>query len=257
MTPCFSQGFQALSYGKLMAKLGTTQYLLKPKRWSRTWTQTNLGRLQRSQHVRSRNVFILYGGPQLSREKQITHAKNKFSHSKSKFTHGKSNIRSRQKQIAHGTEQIAHGKSRSTQNAIFVIVGVSGLFSKCCYSSQLLRSLIHSPCFPLTLASRVRLELLLISHISKCKSEHAHILWFHFHGYISWDSSGLCQCYTELTTKACRNQKFFGVKLPIRYKQTRLNWCTPHGKNMALGVSVYKSYERSKSLVDTCSGSLA
>ena len=70
-------------------------------------------------------------------------------------------------------------------------------------------------------------------------------------------TSGLCRCYTELTTKACRNQKFFGLKLPIKYKQTRLNWCTPHGKNMALGVCVYKSYERSKSLVDTCSGSLA
>ena len=53
------------------------------------------------------------------------------------------------------------------------------------------------------------------------------------------------------------NQKFFGVKLPIKFKQPKLNWCTPHGENMALGVCIYKSYEHSKSLVNTCSGSLA
>ena len=40
-------------------------------------------------------------------------------------------------------------------------------------------------------------------------------------------------------------------------KIIELCWCTPHGKNIALGVCVYKSYELSKSLVDTCSSSLA
>ena len=140
MTPCFSQGFQALSYGKLMAKLGTTQYLLKPKRWSRTWTQTNLGRLQRSQHVRSRNAFILYGDPQLSRQKHITHGKSKSLTPKTNSVTAKA-------YSLTAKAIFAHGKSRSTQNAIFIIVEVSGLFSKCCYSSQLLRSLVSLTVF--------------------------------------------------------------------------------------------------------------
>ena len=78
-------------------------------------------------------------------------------------------------------------------------------------------------------------ELLLISYISKFKSEHAHIFWVISFPRINIVLTGFFWS-TELTTKACRNQTFFGVKLPIKYKQIKLNWCTLHGKNVALGV---------------------
>ena len=56
---------------------------------------------------------------------------------------------------------IAHGKNKSTQNAIFLF---------CSFS---VGHRYHLPCFHWPSLR----ELLLISYISKCKSEHAHIFW--------------------------------------------------------------------------------
>ena len=81
---------------------------------------------------------------------------------------------------------------------------------------------------------------LLISYTSKCKSEHAHN--FQVISFLNCreiqcllDSSGLC-CYTELNNFDVPKHEILRqiVKLPIKYKQTRLNWCTPLAKNMAL-----------------------
>ena len=157
-----------------------------------------------------------------------------FAHDKSKFSHGKI-------KFAHGKNKFTHGKSKCN---IF-IVEVS-LFSECCYSSQYGIGFTHCDFHWPSLR-----DILLISYISKCKSKHAHIFWVISFALINIVLTGL------LATKACRNQKFFGVKLPIKFKQTRLNWCTLHGKIMALGICVHKSYERSKSLICTCFGLLA
>ena len=53
----------------------------------------------------------MYGGPQLSQQKQIAYGKSKFTHGKSKSLTVKAN-RSRQKQIHARQKQIAHGKSK-------------------------------------------------------------------------------------------------------------------------------------------------
>ena len=67
--------------------------------------------------VCSRNA-LLYGGPQLSRKKQITHGKTVSLTAKANSLTAKANsltakaIRSRQKQIAHGKSKFTHSKSK-------------------------------------------------------------------------------------------------------------------------------------------------
>ena len=126
---------------------------------------------------------------------------------------------------------------------MYVLAGIS------CYSSQQGNGITHRVFHWHSLR-----ELLLISYISKWKRTRTHLssAWF-----ISTDkcgaywllrNSGLCWCYSWLTTKACRNQIFFGLKLRIKYKETTgvLRMVKKYG---ITAVCVYKSYERSKSLI--------
>ena len=107
-------------------------------------------------HVPSQNA-LLYGGQQLSRQKKsltgkTNHSRQAFRSRQKQIRSRQMQIRSRQKQIAHGKNKFTHRKSKSTQNAIF--------YSRCQSVLEVLLLLtvghqFHSPCFPLTLASRI------------------------------------------------------------------------------------------------------
>ena len=84
-------------------------------------------------------------------------------------------------------------------------------------------------------------ELLLTTYISKRKSEHAHIFWVISFPRINIVLTGF---FWSLSMLYWTNNKGVPKAENLRPK-------------IAWGVCVYKWYERSKSLVDTCSGSLA
>ena len=60
---------------------------------------------------KSKRIWYTYGGPQLSRQNQKPHGKNKIPHGKTKNLTAKPKT-SRQNQILHSKNQIPHGKSK-------------------------------------------------------------------------------------------------------------------------------------------------
>ena len=99
-----------------------------------------------------------------SRQKHFAHGKSKFSHGKSKFAHDKS-------KFAHGKSKIAHGKSKSlTAKTNSLTVKANQLRMRYFHIGSLpglevlllftVGHWLHSPCFPLTLASRVTANII-------------------------------------------------------------------------------------------------
>ena len=70
---------------------------------------------------------VYYGGPQLSRQNQKPHGKNKIPHDKTKTLTAKPKT-SRQNQILHSKNQIPHGKSKyPRQNQSYFVFAVKYL----------------------------------------------------------------------------------------------------------------------------------
>ena len=73
-------------------------------------------------------MLKLYGGPQLSRQKQKPHGKNKIPHGKTENLTAKTKT-SRQNQKPHGKNKIPHDKSKYPQQnqSYFVFAAVKYL----------------------------------------------------------------------------------------------------------------------------------
>ena len=151
--------------------------------------------------------------------------------------------RNLQKQITHrksnsltALKQITHGKSKP------LTAKTTSLRAKSLINSECDILIVEVSLFGVTqfvFHWHSLRELLLIS-------ERAHIFWVISFPRINIVLTGFFWSLPMLywtNNKGVRNQKFFGLKLPIKYKQTRLNWCHSRGKNMAWGVCIYKSYE--------------